>query len=163
MSPFFITLVRRETSSSCGSSSSSTNEKDREVKSWRSRFFNMSPLYYLGLLVFCILLTLAVALPLRKPPPSFSNGLQVNLGYTTYVGTQLPNSVNQFLGMRYASPPTGDLRWRAPVEPEADGATHNADKVTYLLLAPPMQFTHEMSISLRSRFVVVQTHLFWHL
>ncbi|KAI3401962.1 hypothetical protein diail_6522, partial [Diaporthe ilicicola] len=39
------------------------------------------------------------------------------LGYATYVGSTLDGGVNRFLGMRYAAPPLGDLRWRAPVAP----------------------------------------------
>jgi carboxylesterase type B len=41
----------------------------------------------------------------------------VNLNYTTYEGLRLSNGVNAFLGVRYAAPPVGDLRWRAPVDP----------------------------------------------
>jgi carboxylesterase type B len=42
---------------------------------------------------------------------------QVELNYTTYEGLCLSNGVNSFRGMRYAAPPLGNLRWRAPVEP----------------------------------------------
>lgn len=44
-------------------------------------------------------------------------GPHVNLGYATYVGTTLDSGINRFLGMRYAAPPVGDLRWRAPTAP----------------------------------------------
>jgi hypothetical protein len=43
----------------------------------------------------------------------------VDLGYAQYQGIHLAESgVNEFLGMRYARPPTGDLRWREPQDPE---------------------------------------------
>jgi carboxylesterase type B len=42
---------------------------------------------------------------------------QVELDYATYVGTSLAAGVNQFLGMRFAAPPLGNLRWRAPADP----------------------------------------------
>ncbi|KAJ7190375.1 carboxylesterase estA [Mycena pura] len=42
---------------------------------------------------------------------------QVKLDYATYVGTSLPAGVNQFLGMRFAAPPLGNLRWRHPADP----------------------------------------------
>ncbi|PHH55831.1 Lipase 1 [Ceratocystis fimbriata CBS 114723] len=47
-----------------------------------------------------------------------SAGPVVNLGYTTYQGKWQPNGIAQFTGMRYAKAPLGDLRWRAPIEPE---------------------------------------------
>ncbi|KAJ7616042.1 aEsta [Roridomyces roridus] len=41
----------------------------------------------------------------------------VDLGYATYAGTSLSAGVDQFLGMRFAAPPVGHLRWRAPADP----------------------------------------------
>ena len=46
---------------------------------------------------------------------------RVRLDYATYEGKALDNGVDQFVGMRYAAPPTGDLRWRAPALPEQQG------------------------------------------
>ncbi|KAI5465990.1 Alpha/Beta hydrolase protein [Mariannaea sp. PMI_226] len=46
-----------------------------------------------------------------------SDGPVVDLGYSQFQGRYLDNGVSQFLGMPYAAPPTGDLRWRAPVRP----------------------------------------------
>ncbi|KAK4199594.1 putative esterase lipase [Triangularia verruculosa] len=46
-----------------------------------------------------------------SPPPV------VNLTYASYSGFALPNRVNQFLGLPYAQPPTGPLRWRSPSPP----------------------------------------------
>ena len=40
----------------------------------------------------------------------------VDLGYSKYEGYSV-SGVNQWLGMRFAAPPTGDLRWRAPQPP----------------------------------------------
>ncbi|OLN88615.1 putative secreted lipase-like protein 1 [Colletotrichum chlorophyti] len=50
----------------------------------------------------------------------------VDLNYTKYSGSILPSGVNQFLGMRYAAPPIGDLRWRAPRDPEPKEGTTDA-------------------------------------
>ncbi|OBT46873.1 hypothetical protein VE00_01912 [Pseudogymnoascus sp. WSF 3629] len=43
----------------------------------------------------------------------------VDLGYSQYEGTTLSSGVNQYLGMRFAAPPLGNLRFRAPQEPAA--------------------------------------------
>ncbi|KAJ3905867.1 Alpha/Beta hydrolase protein [Lentinula edodes] len=48
-----------------------------------------------------------------------SNGVPViDLGYAKYQGVfDSTNNVTNYLGIRYAAPPTGDLRWRAPQTP----------------------------------------------
>lgn len=48
---------------------------------------------------------------------SSNNAPIIDLGYAKYEGTFLDASVNQFLGMRYAAPPLGDLRWREAENP----------------------------------------------
>jgi carboxylesterase type B len=53
----------------------------------------------------------------------------VDLGYTKYGGTSLPAGVNQFLGMRYAAPPLGNLRFRAPADPVPVKGTQDATAV----------------------------------
>lgn len=57
-------------------------------------------------------------------------GPMIELGYARYRGSYLPNGVSQFLGMRYARPPTGELRWRAPFSPEATDSTQQAKEVS---------------------------------
>lgn len=54
-------------------------------------------------------------------PHGTPKGPRVKLDYATYVGKSLGNGVDQFLGMRYAAAPVGDLRWRAPAPPEKQG------------------------------------------
>lgn len=41
----------------------------------------------------------------------------VDLGYAKYQGSRVADGVDQYLGMRYAQPPLGDLRFRAPQDP----------------------------------------------
>ena|ERR1700733_2153786 len=58
----------------------------------------------------------------------------VNLGYTQYQGTNLENGITQWLGMRYAAPPVGSLRFRAPQDPIPNSALQIADTVKLLAL-----------------------------
>ncbi|KAL2851905.1 Alpha/Beta hydrolase protein [Aspergillus pseudoustus] len=51
-----------------------------------------------------------------------------DLGYSKYQGTSLSCGVNQFLGMRYAAPPLGQLRWRAPQDPIEVPGIQSADQ-----------------------------------
>lgn len=54
----------------------------------------------------------------------------VDLGYATYRGVRLAEeSVDQYLGMRYAAPPLGDLRFRAPQDPISESGIQNASSV----------------------------------
>ena len=55
----------------------------------------------------------------------------VDVGYTKYQGTSLSNGISQWLGIRYATPPTGNLRYRAPVDPPENCTTQIADEVSY--------------------------------
>lgn len=50
----------------------------------------------------------------------------VNLTYAQYQGVSLHNGVDQFIGMRYASPPLGELRWRAPQDPPSSDSVVDA-------------------------------------
>ncbi|KAK0496860.1 Alpha/Beta hydrolase protein [Armillaria luteobubalina] len=52
----------------------------------------------------------------------------IDLGYAKYQGTFDPAGSNntQFLGIRYAAPPTGSLRWRAPQTPDFVAGIQNA-------------------------------------
>lgn len=44
----------------------------------------------------------------------------VDLGYATYQGVyNETTNIQYFKGMRYAAPPTDDLRWKAPQPPQA--------------------------------------------
>ena len=70
--------------------------------------------YYVG--VFALLCGLSSAV---KP--------LVQLDYTSYQGVPLPNGVTQWLGVRYAAPPVGDLRFREPQAPLQMNGTQPAD------------------------------------
>lgn len=68
--------------------------------------------------------------PLQQQDPAGKPiGRVVDLGYAKYQGTVLEAGVNQYLGMRYAAPPTGDLRWRAPRDPPLARGVQDASRV----------------------------------
>lgn len=54
----------------------------------------------------------------------------VKLSYATYQGTAQSNGVTKWLGIRYAAPPLGDLRFAAPQDPLKESATVVADQVS---------------------------------
>lgn len=54
----------------------------------------------------------------------------VDLGYAKYVSSTNGLGVNEFLGMRFAAPPLGDLRFRAPQDALPENETIKADKVS---------------------------------
>ncbi len=60
-------------------------------------------------------------------------GTEVDLGYTRYAGMQVNSDVLAFLGMRYAAPPVGEMRWRAPVEPPSINSTQDATTVRHVI------------------------------
>ncbi|KAF4120899.1 Carboxylesterase type B [Geosmithia morbida] len=51
----------------------------------------------------------------------------VDLGYSTYIGTALSNGLTQWLGIRYAAAPLGDLRFEPPQDPPHETEPKQAD------------------------------------
>ncbi|KAG0695775.1 Alpha/Beta hydrolase protein [Suillus ampliporus] len=53
------------------------------------------------------------------PPPAVATSAPIiNLGYSQYQGSvDTATNITSFLGIRYAAPPVGDLRWAAPQPP----------------------------------------------
>lgn len=83
---------------------------------------------------------LASALPAARGPPS------VTLDQGTFVG--VPAGVaNKFLGIPFAKPPTGDLRFRLPVPNDPYSGTHDA--ISFGLACPQQ----EMKLSLPSAVI----------
>lgn len=56
----------------------------------------------------------------------------VDLGYAKYRGQALSNGVAQWLGIRYAAPPLGSLRFSAPQDPERVYGIQDASQVRLL-------------------------------
>lgn len=55
----------------------------------------------------------------------------VDLGYAAYKGNSPGNGVDEFLGMRYAKAPLGNLRFRAPLDPSSESEVQDATKVSF--------------------------------
>lgn len=56
----------------------------------------------------------------------------VSLPHIKYAGVSLSNGISQWLGIPYAAPPVGDLRFAPPVDPPATQGVqvHAADTVS---------------------------------
>ena len=54
----------------------------------------------------------------------------VDVSYSKYQGTALPDGITQWLGVRYAAPPLGDLRFAPPQDPDRNETTQVADQVS---------------------------------
>ncbi|KAK4496338.1 hypothetical protein PRZ48_012318 [Zasmidium cellare] len=52
----------------------------------------------------------------------------VRLQYASYQGTPLENGITQWLGLRFAAPPVGDLRFAAPQDPTPQYGIQQADE-----------------------------------
>lgn len=58
------------------------------------------------------------SIPLTNTSSSTNSSLQVDLGYAIYEGTTNATlGLNTWLGIRFAAPPTGNLRWQLPQTP----------------------------------------------
>lgn len=85
-------------------------------------FLVLSDLTMAIVFLFSLLLSLAYA---QSPV--------VNLGYSKYEGRSLANGVSQWLGMRFAAPPVGDLRFAAPKDPLVHEGVQQATRVCELV------------------------------
>ena len=85
------------------------------------------------LIVFALVLGLSLGLTLdHKQQCNATCGRKypiVDLGYAKYQGTSSPAGIKQWLGMRYAAPPVGDLRFAAPQDPVKEDKIIKANKV----------------------------------
>lgn len=100
---------------------------------------------YIGLAVVtslvALILGLSLGLPLGPRHAEDDEGellSVIDLGYSKYQGTDLQNGVNQWLGIRYAAAPIGDLRFTAPQDPAPKNTVQTATKVCFASLACPV-------------------------
>ena len=76
-----------------------------------------------------LILGLSLGLTLGRERHGGSPGPIVDLGYSAYQGNTYSDGVSQWLGIRYAAPPTGDLRFAAPQDPIENSTLQEAIKV----------------------------------
>ena len=55
---------------------------------------------------------------------------EVQLSYGSFVGTPLSNGISQWLGMPFAAPPIGNLRFAPPIDPPMQTQSQVANKVS---------------------------------
>jgi hypothetical protein len=86
---------------------------------WRHVFRLPFPIKVVLTILVCALVLLIpyfVVTGTRKPRT-------VDLGYVRLRGQTLHSGVEQYLGIRYAAPPIGNLRFAAPIDPEPMGGS----------------------------------------
>ena len=66
-----------------------------------------------------------------SPPPAQLLGEEINLGYTTIQGLSYPGGISQWLGVRYAQPPLGPLRFAAPQNVTSNSTVQMATQVCF--------------------------------
>lgn len=71
-----------------------------------------------SLIAAALLVTTAVSVPET-----------VDLGYTSYIGITIPDGISQWMGMRYAAAPLGDLRFMPPQNPTKEDRPQFAHEV----------------------------------
>lgn len=74
--------------------------------------------------------------PYGRPNGGHDDAL-VHLDYASYQGKTLSNGINQWLGIRFASPPVGDLRFQAPQDPQREYGVQNAGDFGPICLPSP--------------------------
>ena len=81
------------------------------------------------LLALTIILIVTVLSVLLSRGTVSAVGSIVNLSYGSYQGVPLSNGITQWLGLRYAAPPIGNLRFASPTDPVPFDGIKIANKV----------------------------------
>lgn len=100
---------------------------------------------WLGLGAIAVLaataLVIAICLTLRNQRKrDKGSDFFVDLGYSRYTGNSFKDGTTQWLGIRYAAPPVGNLRFAAPQDPLRNTTIQAANEVSEALIACPASF-----------------------
>lgn len=105
----------------------------------------------LGAISFLVAIALvtAICLTLRQQNKrDKGSDFFVDLGYSRYSGKSFNDGITQWLGIRYAAPPVGNLRFAAPQDPLRNTTIQIADEVSEALLHAQHHLIHPILISL---------------
>ena len=81
-----------------------------------------------------MLRALSLALLVRSPIAAPFIDDTVDVGYAKYKGIPSGDNVKAWLGIRFAAPPVGQLRFAAPADPvQSSPDVQVADKVSFFL------------------------------
>lgn len=111
-----------------------TSDEKFQVGKKRSRYK-----LWLGLGAIAVLaataLVIAICLALRhQSKRDKGSDLFVDLGYSRYSGKSFKDGTTQWLGIRYAAPPVGSLRFAAPQDPLPNTTIQAANEVSGALI-----------------------------
>ena len=99
------------------------------VRRRKSRYIGLAGVTVL--LALILILSLGLSLGRAHKRNAGSDGPVVDLGYSKYQGRNPQNGVNEWLGIRYAAPPVGDLRFAAPQDPVQNNTVQKANTVCF--------------------------------
>jgi Carboxylesterase family len=98
------------------------------------------------IIMFVPAIVLGLFFRLSKTAAAFNVSLTVDLGYAKYQGAYAASGVSQWFGIRYAAPPVGDLRFRAPADPVPNDVVQVADKVCLQFSGPSLAKINNLSM-----------------
>lgn len=94
-------------------------------------------------------LAIAICLTLRhQNERDNGSNYYVDLGYSRYTGNSFKDGTTQWLGIRYAAPPVGNLRFAAPQDPLRNTTIQAANEVSKALSHTQLHMIHSVLISL---------------
>lgn len=106
----------------------------RRVKSVYGYFIRHKYIFLI-FMVLLVIVGLVVGLVLGLASGTSASSLPrsgiVDLGYSQYQGLSLHNGIDEFLGIRYARPPVGEFRFRAPQDPLKTNEVLDASSVRF--------------------------------